>query len=203
MARKQQTSRTVWSTKWYYWLIIIVIVIIILSSLGSILSGMTSAGSKIAQGVLGFAQGVLTTLSKSPFAYFLALILLGPFILRGACAAYKSYKDHFGEGKTNADVQKELGLTKDDFDKLAKETKDLKQTIKDLKKATNQKFVDRSAKQLQDRVNSNELSVEEAQKQQDAIQREAENDAKEDGVEPPEPREINPPPVEANSSSLP
>lgn len=192
MAKKQQqkTTYTFFNLKWYYWVIIIIIVIIILSSASSIAAGASGAGSKLAQGVLGFAQGVLTTLSKSPFAYFLALIFLGPFILRGACAAYKSYKDHFGEGKSNADIQKELSLTKDDFDKLSKENKDLKQTIKDVIRRTNQKFVDRSAKQLQDQINSGEKTLEEAQAQQDAIQKEAENDAREDGVDPPEPRKL-------------
>lgn len=194
--RKQQTSNggTVVNRKWYYWLIIIFIVIILLSSLGSILSGMTSAGSKIAQGVLGFAQGVLTDLSKSPFAYFLALILLGPFILRGACAAYKSYKDHFGEGKSNEDVQKTVGASKDDCDKLAQENKDLRQQVQDLKGRINQLFVDTSAERLQALVNDGFLELEKAQEQQDAVEREADGNAEKDGIEKPDKRPIEPPP---------
>jgi len=194
-----QHPGTFWGLSWYYWLIIIIVAVILISSLGSILGGMSGLGSKLAQGVLGFAGGVLNTLSKSPLAYFLASILLFPYILRGACAAYRSYKDHFGEGKTNTDVQKEVGCSKEDFDKLAEEVsraqdknKALEQQIKDLKQSINEKFVKKSAENLQAEVNNNRLNQQEAQQQQDEIQKEADNNAKEDGTEAPEPENINP-----------
>lgn len=114
---QSHSSGTILGLKWYWWLIIIVGIIVIIGGLSSILGGSKSIGSKLAQALLGFAAGVLSALSKSPLAWFFAIIFLGPLAFRGACGFYKSYKEHFAKGKTNEDTCRELGISPDDLQK--------------------------------------------------------------------------------------
>lgn len=187
--------------KWYWWLLIIVGIICIVSG-GSIAGGASGLGSKIARAILGFSSGVLNALARSPFAYFMALIFLAPFIGRGACAAYRAYRDQYGSGKTQQDTQKELGIDKDSLDAVVKDAKTknpndknaqndyVNQWITDKKTSINQEFVTKTQENLQNKVNNGQLTVQEAQQQMDAINEQAQENAEKDETTPPEPGKI-------------
>lgn len=182
-------SGTILGLKWYWWLLIIIIVIFMIGGVSSIFGGNgQSLGSKLAQGVLGFSAGVLNALSKSPLAWFFAIVFLGPFAFRGACAMYKSYKEHYAKGKTNEDACKELDLTKENFDKLSEEVKKagdekkaLEEQIKELKKTVQDASKEKEIEKLKEVALT---SIDAAKTQMDAYNERDAEDATEDGIEP-------------------
>ena len=190
---QSHSSGTVLGLKWYWWLIIVVGFIVITGGLSSILGGSKSLGSKLAQAVLGFAAGVLSALSKSPLAWFFAIIFLGPIAFRGACGFYKTYKEHFAKGKTNEDTCKELGLSPEDFQKqqetLEKQIKteqDKIQAIKEQTKSNYRLLQDKNYERYQTKIQDaiNEGNITEANRLVTEYNTKDAENAKEAGIEP-------------------
>ena len=190
---QSHSSGTVLGLKWYWWLIIVVGFIVITGGLSSILGGSKSLGSKLAQAVLGFAAGVLSALSKSPLAWFFAIIFLGPIAFRGACGFYKTYKEHFAKGKTNEDTCKELELSPEDFQKqqetLEKQIKteqDKIQAIKEQTKSNYRLLQDKNYERYQTKIQDaiNEGNITEANRLVTEYNTKDAENAKEAGIEP-------------------
>jgi hypothetical protein len=188
----QQQTKKFLGIKWYWWILIAIVIVFILSSLSTIGITASKLGTKLAQGVLGFAGGILHALAKSPIGWALAAWLLLPFASSGASAAYTFYKNHYAEGKSTADVNKELNLDskiKEATDKLEKQIKEgqkeneaLKEQIKELKQKINEENAEKGAEALNDK----RLDKENLSSQVTALNKDLEDVANEDGTDAPE-----------------
>lgn len=182
--------------KWYWWIAIVVGAIILMSFISVGVGGFNPLAD-LSNALLGFAAGILNLLLKSPIFWLFAAILLLPFIGTGLSGSVRLYKEHFGEGKSQADVNKELGIDADGLkalqDKVDKEFPNLSPAEKAKKvkslgfQKVNQDTIDKQNKQLQELVDAGHLSYESAKAVQEATEKQAneknQEDAKREGVD--------------------
>jgi hypothetical protein len=104
--------------KWYWWVLIIIVAFFFISSLASSLFGSNGGGSSLGKNLsdvlnalLGLPLALLSALSKSPFAYFMVFIWAAPLIGTGMSSIYKAYREHAGPDKSEAEKQKDAGVS--------------------------------------------------------------------------------------------
>lgn len=210
-SRKQQqssyssTNGKVFGLKWFWWLLIVIGVILIFSSI-SIGVGSGGIAGNISRAFLGFADGILNMLEKSPIFWVFAVILLFPFLGRGVSSLYALYKGHFGAEKKQSDVVREAGIDKETLDRDVKEGKEKELSDKEIREKTlNERAtemgnvtLERKQQELQAKINSGETTfeagVKELKEYSERVDQAVEdfNRDHEAEAEKPEPRELEP-----------
>lgn len=145
------------SIKWYWWLLIIFIIWIFAGGL-SIAFGNGQLISDVSKSLLGFAEGILNVLENSWLAWIFAISLLAPFLLQASGSLYSMYKAHFGEGKKDSDLKKELEITRDDLQKTIDDIKNKNPDISknDLIKEAIKESVNKMTTKFENSLNNQE-----------------------------------------------
>lgn len=174
--------------RWYWWVLIIVVFIIIMSSISAGMGSGCGVVCNLSKGLLGFMDGMLNMLSGSGIFWFFAIIFAFPFLGQGLSSVVKSYKDHFAEGKSQEDINKDLNITKEDLQKAVEEAKNANKgmTPEELtkyvegkvKSALNQNNIDLEAKRQQELIENSGKSPAEAQRDLDSFADQNNEDAK-------------------------
>lgn len=155
--------------KWYWWIFIVVLVFILIMAISAIGKGSGGIAGNLSRAFLGFADGILNILQKSPIFWIFAIAVLFPFIGRGVSAIFSLYKGHFGEEKTTEDAAKDVGLDKDSLDKSIeqkrKEGKSEDQIRKELLKERGtdvaKQYNDLEFDRIQNQINEGKMTLEE------------------------------------------
>jgi len=163
--------------RWYWWLVIILIVFFFSMGSAGIAKGAGGLLGQISRAFLGFADGVLNLLAKSPIFWFFAIAFLFPFLGRGASTIFTLYKSHFGSEKTTEDAAKDLGLDKDSLkdtiDQKRKEGKSEDQIRKEIltERGTYaaQKYVDLEYQRINKLETEGKISSSEASRQRKEV----------------------------------
>lgn len=175
-------SGTILGLKWYWWIVIVVGLILIMSSI-SLGVGSGGLAGQVSRAFLGFADGILNILSKSPIFWVFAIILLAPLVGRGLCSMVALYKGHFAEGKSQSDANKDMGIDKDTLDEKTKENKDkgisdienVKMTKSERMTNLAQLYVDKTFDRLSKQIQDGQITIDEAVEQLSKAQKEADD----------------------------